>query len=129
MFNAKMQLKYHMMRHTGIKNYVCSTCGMRKTTPKELRVHMRIHTDFKYTCKFCQAEFKQHSNMQRHIRVVHHGIKSYICPHCDHAFGKAESLKYHIMTHTNERPLKCSLCDRRFIQPSALKTHMKTHNK
>lgn len=37
-FLNKDKLKVHLMRHAGIKNYVCPHCGMRKTTMNELKV-------------------------------------------------------------------------------------------
>lgn len=129
MFATSYKLKEHIMRHDGIKNFVCPTCGLRKTTGHELRTHMKYHTDDKYPCTLCSIVFSRPANMKRHMRVVHCGVKAYPCPHCDRSFGKAETLKHHVMTHTGERPQVCKVCDKRFIQAIALKTHMKTHNK
>lgn len=43
------------MRHEGIKNHICSMCGIRKTTPHELKVHMNYHTREKlWPCDQCQ---------------------------------------------------------------------------
>lgn len=36
------------MRHNDIKNHVCPTCGLRKVTGHELRVHMRCHSQIQY---------------------------------------------------------------------------------
>lgn len=36
------------MRHNGIKNHVCPTCGLRKVTGHELRAHMRCHSEIQY---------------------------------------------------------------------------------
>lgn len=67
--------------------------------------------------------------MKRHVRVVHHGVRAYPCPHCDQSFGKSETLKNHVARHTGVKPYACQVCDKRFIQSVALRTHMKTHNK
>lgn len=49
------------MRHNDIRNHVCSVCGLRKTTLKELRVHMNYHTKEKsYPCDKCPAVFNSY---------------------------------------------------------------------
>ncbi|XP_055533780.1 zinc finger and BTB domain-containing protein 17-like [Wyeomyia smithii] len=124
------KLKEHTMRHEGIKNHVCPYCGQKKTTRHELKVHMNYHTREKqFTCHVCAQVFSNIGNMSRHIKIVHCGIKAYPCTYCDRSFGKAETLKHHVMTHTGEKPHECKVCGKRFIQQVALQTHMKTHRK
>lgn len=138
------------MRHEGIKNHVCPVCGLRKTTPHELKVHLNYHTREKlYPCDQCELVFtsigecsflspfwKSHlhsidhqGNLSRHIKIVHSRIKDFACQICDRSFGKADTLKHHIMTHTGERPHRCAICGKRFIQRIALRTHMGIHQK
>ncbi|XP_058834118.1 zinc finger protein 501-like [Topomyia yanbarensis] len=124
------KLKEHTMRHEGIKNHVCPYCGQKKTTRHELKVHMNYHTREKqFTCHVCAQVFSNIGNMSRHIKIVHCGIKAFNCKFCDRSFGKAETLKHHVMTHTGEKPHECTVCGKRFIQQVALQTHMKTHRK
>ncbi|XP_062555692.1 zinc finger protein 845-like [Armigeres subalbatus] len=124
------KLKEHTMRHEGIRNHVCPLCGLKKTTRHELTVHMNYHTREKqFTCHVCAQVFSNIGNMSRHIKIVHCGIKSYNCTYCDRSFGKAETLKHHVMTHTGEKPHECGICGKRFIQSVALQTHMRTHRK
>lgn len=40
--------------------------------------------------------------VSRHVRIHHRNHKPYICPHCQRAFSKAETMKNHIMTHTGK---------------------------
>lgn len=68
-------------------------------------------------------------SLSRHVRIVHCGVKAFNCTYCDSSFGKAETLKHHVMTHTGEKPHECTVCGKRFIQSIALQKHMKTHNK
>ncbi|XP_059621079.1 zinc finger protein 878-like [Phlebotomus argentipes] len=127
-FVTDHKMKVHMMRHEGIKNHECTICGMRKVTARELKIHMNYHTrETVWPCKLCPLISSSRENMKRHVKVVHQGIKSFPCPHCERSFGKSETLKHHVMTHTGEKPHACDVCGKRFIQPTALKTHMKTH--
>ncbi|XP_055710234.1 gastrula zinc finger protein XlCGF57.1-like [Phlebotomus papatasi] len=129
-FPTRAMLRIHIKRHKGIKNYECTICGLKKVTARELKTHMNTHTKERtWPCKFCPSTFTQQENMKRHVKVVHQGVKDFHCPHCERSFGKAETLKHHVMTHTGEKPHVCSECGKRFIQPVALKTHMKTHLK
>lgn len=102
-YPTKYKLKEHIMRHEGIKNHVCPTCGLRKTTMHELRVHMNYHTREKtFPCTMCPLVLPTSSRLNTHMKVVHYGIKEFHCTFCDRSFGKPDTLKHHIMTHTGE---------------------------
>lgn len=64
-YTTKHKLKEHTMRHdgkwkpfeivtkincriAGVKNHICPFCGLRKTTPYELKVHINYHTRYIY---------------------------------------------------------------------------------
>lgn len=65
---------------------------------------MNVHTKEKqYPCEFCTKIFYKMANRSRHIKVFHCGVKNYKCEHCDRSFGKAETLKHHTMTHTDQQ--------------------------
>ena len=128
-FPQKRDIDDHMLRHQGIKNFVCPTCGLRKTTAHELKAHMNFHTREKtWPCDKCGFVFSCSATRSRHIRNVHLQIKKFRCPHCDSSFAKGETLKHHIMQHTGEKPHGCEVCGKRFIQMYHYKVHMKTHH-
>ena len=52
---------------------------------------------------------------------------SFVCDRCGLVFQRANALKYHIRTHTGEKPLKCDICGMRFARPDALTRHTLTH--
>ncbi|XP_037024177.1 zinc finger protein 493-like [Bradysia coprophila] len=129
-FATNVELKIHTMRHMNVKPFECPTCGARKTTNKELQAHLNFHSkEISYPCKECPRVFTSYGAVTRHVRIHHRNHKPYICPHCQRAFAKAETMKNHVMTHTGEKPFACPVCDHRFIQAVAMRTHMKVHAK
>jgi uncharacterized Zn-finger protein len=43
-FNSKTAIRYHEMRHSGNRPYVCETCNKAFLTSSALKVHMRLHS-------------------------------------------------------------------------------------
>ncbi|CAH0730168.1 unnamed protein product, partial [Brenthis ino] len=65
-------LKKHMIKHTGDRNFTCDICsksyGMRTT----LREHMRIHAnDRRFKCEHCGQAFVQKCSWKMHMRTKH----------------------------------------------------------
>lgn len=130
-FVASKDFKAHTLRHAGIKNFECDFCGLKKTTMKELKIHLNYHTKEKqWQCTECPSMvFNSSSNLSLHRKTVHYKIKDFTCQFCQQSFARKETLRYHEMTHTGEKPRECEVCGKRFIQLIALKTHIKTHSK
>ncbi|NXI51282.1 E4F1 factor, partial [Chloroceryle aenea] len=55
------------------------------------------------------------------------GYKSYVCPHCNEAFGDAASLETHIKGHLDYKPFKCEECGKEFTKGYLLKRHQEVH--
>jgi len=49
------------------------------------------------------------------------------CPFCQKPFNDSQKLKYHIYSHTDERPFGCDICQRRFNHPRQLHRHSLLH--
>ncbi|XP_065360205.1 zinc finger protein 624 [Calliphora vicina] len=127
-FSNKEKLKVHKMRHAGIKNFSCPYCGMRKTTRNELKIHINYHTlERTWPCRFCPKVCNSAGNLKMHVKNMHERAKDFACRFCERTFAKADTKKYHEMTHTGEKPHECNECGRRFVQPAALRTHRKIH--
>lgn len=129
-FSNKEKLKIHMLRHAGIKKFICPHCGTRKTTHNELKIHINYHTlERTWPCNFCPKVCNSAGNLKMHVRNIHERVKDYPCCFCERTFAKADTRKYHEMTHTGEKNYACGECGRKFLQPAALRTHRKVHLK
>ena len=46
------------------------------------------------------------------------------CKECGRSFGRAESLRRHLLIHSGEKPYKCTNCDYSSAQSQTLRRHM-----
>lgn len=78
-----------------------------------------------YTCEICNSEFKDRSNLKKHILVVHEGIKPFECSLCGSCFSQKSKMKKHIAAvHERKKPHKCKWCDRGFDSKKDLTRHI-----
>ncbi|XP_075158656.1 uncharacterized protein LOC142231881 isoform X2 [Haematobia irritans] len=127
-FKNKSSYQEHKLRHAGVKNFKCHLCDMKKTTKKELDIHINYHTkERQWLCPKCSMIFYSSNDLRSHDRIVHLRIRRFFCRFCDQAFAKNYALKHHEMRHTGKKPHVCSECGKGFIQMVSLRTHMKTH--
>ncbi|XP_055595309.1 zinc finger protein 226-like isoform X2 [Uranotaenia lowii] len=58
---------------THFKTFTCEVCGMKFSTNNYLQGHMVVHTkERNYHCELCGKHYPCQSNLNRHIRTVHH---------------------------------------------------------
>lgn len=72
-FSVRSDLENHkIMKHNGLKQFVCSHCNRRYASKKGLVQHTRTHTGEKpYSCIHCAEKFMFHSQLYVHLRKVH----------------------------------------------------------
>ena len=94
------------------------------------QVHLNIQIHKPATCPECHKVFSKKGHLDRHIKIIHQGIKDYSdpCPYCGKVFTTRydqSSKKYHVlhclfraslephiaMVHEGVRK-KCSICNK-----------------
>ncbi|KAJ3125665.1 hypothetical protein HK098_008325 [Nowakowskiella sp. JEL0407] len=73
-FTRRQNLKSHMGRHTGVRDFACSEAG-------------------------CESTFRRHQELLRHVRSVHapKELRPFSCPiGCGKKFARADALKRHL---------------------------------
>nr|XP_029711296.1 zinc finger protein 433-like [Aedes albopictus] len=124
-------LKYHIMSHTGEKQFQCTKCPRIYSNWNSFRQHVSGHNmpADKYKCKICGDIFKTRNGLKQHT-LQHTGERPYKCPHCPATFALLAGLNCHSFTHTDEKTQECPICGKQFKRQTELKQHLNhTHHK
>ncbi|XP_045467091.1 zinc finger protein 260-like [Harmonia axyridis] len=116
---------YHSNTSENPNEFQCFVCKKTYDTKSKLRNHFRTHEEKLYSCKQCDKKFKSPSQMRLHEQI-HSTDRPFVCSVCGKTFGRASTLKTHMIGHT-EKPEVCELCGKRFCRPAELKLHMTKH--
>uniref|UniRef100_A0A4W6FXB4 C2H2-type domain-containing protein n=1 Tax=Lates calcarifer TaxID=8187 RepID=A0A4W6FXB4_LATCA len=128
-------LNKHLEIHVKENNGTCPKCNETFSSPEELETHMGVH-EKSYTCNTCGKKFKVEYALKKHEQG--HQNDQYYCSLCRKRFIKLShykrhimltALKYHLRTHTEERPYQCSCCIETFEEKEDLEQHCLKHRK
>jgi len=124
---------YDLRPKEGEKKYKkrCPKCKKEFKDKSNLIKHIRTHTGEKpYKCDYCGKCFRHTSTRNDHLNI-HLNRNPHVCDYegCNKQFANAANLKRHKRIHTGEKPYKCKFCDKRFTQSTNCKQHEKIHNK
>ena len=115
--------------------YKCKYCDFIKkgTTTTDASRAMKEHCDIvhhkiRYTCQLCPKQFKQLSNILRHMDTHTPCIPEYSCTYCNETFSTTENLFLHVFTHTGKLPFQCGSCPEQFLSSVECIKHMKAHS-
>ncbi|CAG7671022.1 unnamed protein product [Allacma fusca] len=154
-FMYAMDLKYHMVSHTGgpsirkkrnrkVKErkdpsktipckYVDSgekKCCQYFADEQSMMAHVRIvHLAEDCTCGICGVSFEKKLKLLQHKVKIHGEPLPYFCKeeNCGQGFMYSSSLKSHMYSHTGEYPYRCDKCSSGFAELSKLKEHSNVH--
>ncbi|XP_060596353.1 zinc finger protein 391-like isoform X2 [Ruditapes philippinarum] len=127
-FNTKAKLYQHLPKHSKTKPYGCDICGAGFKWKHALKAHMTVHKDSKdYLCDICGFATAHKSQLKAH-HLIHTG-NTFKCtqPDCEYQTTKRSNLKFHMMTHSREKPHQCELCGQSFSLVKNMKRHMLLH--
>lgn len=94
-----------------------------------------------FKCEYCEKQFKNQIYFTKH--VTSHGntanlgdtqpgkkqkIAQHQCEVCGMRFRDNQTLNFHSLIHTGEKPYKCDICDKRFRQSSTMRFHKTRHS-
>lgn len=129
-FKWKHALKSHMVVHSDTKDHLCDICGYATAHKSQLKAHRLIHTGETFKCSMqgCTFQALKQQNLKYHM-LTHTHEKPHVCPVCSQSFSLIKNLKRHMLLHTNNRPYKCDHCSFTSTRYDKLKGHLlKQHN-
>ncbi|TRY63881.1 hypothetical protein TCAL_12903 [Tigriopus californicus] len=107
-YAVKQTLDAHIKMHQGIIRYKCSYCEYGSNHKAVLMDHEKMHLRkqgltnessgliLTHQCDQCGKQFAKRSQINRHVRVVHEGIKpTYPCKECGEFFKHFVALYKH----------------------------------
>ncbi|XP_013421389.1 zinc finger protein 510 [Lingula anatina] len=125
-FASKHTWYIHQRRHLEVKSHKCRYCDMTFARSAERTVHEnRIHIGMKkYLCSECGKRFCTRKELVVH-GYIHTGERPHKCSYCQMGYATASAKTIHERTHTGERPFKCKICPSNYMSSSDLSKHMK----
>uniref|UniRef100_A0A182RWF2 C2H2-type domain-containing protein n=1 Tax=Anopheles funestus TaxID=62324 RepID=A0A182RWF2_ANOFN len=97
-FWRKLQLKQHMIHHTGQYPHKCEPCGQGFINLKSMRDHRCQRNSYK--CTNCSKVFVRWLELVTHQRLEH--AKQFRCEECNKLLRTKRNLKAHAQVHLAE---------------------------
>jgi len=129
-FRTRAQLVSHLPKHSSSRPFICARCGASFKWRNALHDHAVTHTSRKeHLCDICGYATAHRGQLRSHRLVHTGGTMRCSWPGCDFQATRMQNLKYHLLTHTQEKPHQCEVCGQSFSLAKNLKRHMLSHVK
>lgn len=131
-FSDRSSLRNHMKNIHGERKYECETCGKMFATPGMRNHHINeMHNNtYNYECNLCGEQFHVSFKYRYHMRKMHNTLQ-YACDDCGRTFIMRSDLYRHVRgVHMGIRDPKrypCKVCGRLFPSKYKVKRHMSSH--
>ena len=126
------QLKIHLPKHTGERNFKCSKCDLRYKYPKNLRMHEKKCSGSGVAAK----RLVKFATLKKHVKVVNfrNVLNKFKCKHCQKQFSEKAKLDEHAICHTKKfktvpSTFVCKYCQKHFSNRTKLVEHIVCHTK
>lgn len=97
---------------------------------------MKYHDVPKFECQeidaqggVCNRKFVENHFLQTHIKLVHRGLREFVCGQCGICYSSAVDLRNHVINIHQKRKIQCELCNSLMGAKSYYRRHILTHHK
>lgn len=120
-FSTIESMKVHIrILHIGERLFFCEICGIACATNAALKEHQITHTDVRpFKCSQCTKCFKYLRGLKQHSRT--HNTMSFECLLCGQRLNTLQTLKNHLLVHSDEKRFKCQHCGNAYKRSKTLK--------
>lgn len=109
------------------RGYVYRCCDKEFRTRKALHEHAEIHAEPPLECAVCGIKSKNKHTLRLHLRI-HEDYRPYVCQDCGMAFRKKNMLFQHSQMHAGVQLLRCDFCPKQFGKKESLKNHCQRYH-
>lgn len=118
------KLTEHVRNHKTLQNQgdlplLCDVCGRTYESETLLRTHLNIHLRAEekptFECFMCQKRFAMKMSLVTHMtQHSANEVEKHQCNICKRWCARKDTLKRHILTHTDVCSFQCSYCEKKF---------------
>lgn len=119
-------LKHQQAQHK--PQYQCDICQEKFKSKAVCNEHIKVtHGEKPYKCDIdgCTKAFLSRRGLNGH-KELHRKNGKYLCRTCNTSFGTQQTLKNHMLTHSDEKNIPCDYCGRTFRRTNECTRHKKT---
>lgn len=143
----------HILTHVSRISKTCPICDKKFLRIENLKCHLYLHTDAKFTCSLCHRQFVNPKTLAAHLRETHQTLMSDVkrnqddddhrpkkespeiavagsnCSYCGKYFENKKSMREHLKYHTADTRYPCPMCPMLFRLKSSQRIHIKQVHK